>query len=442
VGLDVSENNRQEKRTGLRCIFSRLASKIPSFASNVYYRSSLRAKILVPTFVVTLLVIGILTWLSFTALYATITGIYEQRARSVAGVVSKSIQDKEYILYYSDQLDSDINTLMKRHEAVVMITVTGITGRGLRVVSSTDSSLTGRILSEENQADFIALRDVRVSRVQVGSIEYLRADYPLFMDSELMGVVSVDMSLAEQQSYIARLSWQLGIASLVGFLVLGALLYLILKAIITRPIFRLAKGAERVSQRDYSVTVSPGPTRSTGTKVRDEIAKFIDVFNLMIKMIGSHEHALRQMVMLDDDTGSYTLAYFERSLEQEIRKGERYGHPASVLIIDVAGTQPLGENDVVNLLLSTSNFLTARLRSVDLVSRVSKQRFAVLLPETAPDGAQIAADRLNAQADDLKAETGLLFSITVKIIGWSGKETPRLEDVLQQVRIPDDDSRS
>lgn len=441
MALKKSGDAKHHRNLWLKRMFGNLNDKIARSASIIYYRSSLRAKILVPVSAVTLLVIGVLAWLSFSALHTTIAGIYEQRARSVAGVVSKSIQEKEYILYYSDELDSDINTLMKRYDAIVMITVTGMTGRGLRVIASTDSSLTGKTLSEEKQAEYISLRDVEVSRIEAGSNQYLRADYPLFMDSELVGVVSVDMSLAEQQGYITRLSWQLGLASVVGFLVLGALLYLILQAIITRPIFRLAKGADRVSHRNYDVAVSPGPARRAGIRVRDEISRFIDVFNLMVKMIGSREHALRQMVILDEDTGSYTMAYFEQSLEQELKKGQRYEHPTSVLILDIAETQQMTEANRKNLLVSITNFLTGRLRSVDLLSWVGKLRFAALLPETPPDGAQIAADRLKAQMADLKAETGLPFSITIEVIGWSGKETPQLEDILQQVRIHDHNSR-
>jgi len=408
--------------------------------SNVYYRSSLRVKIIVPVFVITLVVIGILAWLSFTSLYTTIAGIYEQRARSVASVVSKSLQEKAYILYYSDQLESDIDTLMKRYDSIVGITVIGMTGRGLRVVASTDPSAVGRILAEDEQAALLPLRDVQVSRVRSGKEEYLRADYPLFMDGDLVGVVSVDMSLAEQQRYITRLSWKLGIASILGFLVLGFLLYSILDAIITRPILRLAAAAERVAQREYNVQVSAGPARRVGVKVRDEIARFIDVFNLMVKMIGSREQALREMIILDEETGAYTFSYFQRLIDQEIRKGLRYGHPTSILLIDIKGITELPAPDKRRLLQATANFLTGRLRSVDPVFRVSDQRFVALLPETPLSGARAAAERLASQVADLKVETGLAFTITIKAIGWSGEEPPKLDELLNQVRSPHEGS--
>ena len=441
MGLQQSSHAKHRGRALLERVYGRLKHWISACGSSIYYRSSLRVKILVPVFVITFVVIGVLAWLSFTTLYTTIAGIYEQRARSVASVVSKSLQEKAYILYYSDELESDIDALMKRYDSIVGITITGVTGRGLRVVASTNSSTIGEILSEDEQAAFLTLRDVQVSRVRLGKDEYLRAEHPLFMDADLVGVVSVDMSLAEQQSYIAKLSWQLGLAAVVGFLVLGMLLYGILHAIITRPIFRLAAAAESVSQRKYDVQVPPGPTRRVGIKVHDEIARFIDVFNLMIKVIGSRERALHEMIILDEATGSYTFSYFERLLEQEIKKGRRYGHPTSVLVIDVSETEGLAEVDKQKLLLATANFLTARLRSVDPLFRVRDQRFVGLLPETPPAGAQIAAERLTNQAADLKVETGLSFTIVVKATGWSGEETPELEDVLRQVRASREDDQ-
>jgi len=208
--------------------------------------------------------------------------------------------------------------------------------------------------------------------------------------------------------------------------VLGMLLYGILHAIITRPIFRLAKAAESISQRNYDVQVSPGPARQTGIRVRDEVARFIDVFNLMIKVIGSREHALREMIILDEATGTYTFSYFERLLDQEMKKGRRYGHPTSIIVIEIGEIEELSKTDEQRLLLATANFLMGRLRSVDPLFRVSDNRFVALLPETPLDGAQIAAERLTNQAADLKVETNLSFTIVVKATGWSGEETPEL----------------
>jgi len=446
------EDKRAEEQGYLARIKHRLKRGLMTLSSNIYYRSPLKIKILVPVFVITLSVIGILAWLSLTSLHTTIAGIYEQRARSVASVVSKSLQEKAYILYYSDQLEQDINTLMTRYDSIVGITVSGVTGRGLRVVASTDSSLIGKILSQEAQGTLLALRDVRVRQVRVGGEAYLRADYPLFMDADLVGVVSVDMSLAEQQRYVNHLSLdaeqqryvnhlslELGLASVIGFLVLGFLIYGIVSLIVTRPILRLAAAAESVSQRNYGVQVSTGPVRQAGLKVRDEMARFIDVFNLMIKVIGSREQALRDVVMLDEETGTYTFSYFQRLLDQELKKGARYGHPTSVLIVDISPGEGTSEENKKRLLQATANLLIAKLRSVDPVFRVSEQRFVALLPETPLAGAQVASKRLSDQVANLNAEMGLDFTISVRADGWNGQEAPSLKDILSSIQPAGED---
>ena len=433
------EDKRAEEQGYLARIKHQLKRGLMTLSSNIYYRSPLKIKILVPVFVITLSVIGILAWLSLTSLHTTIAGIYEQRARSVASVVSKSLQEKAYILYYSDQLEQDINTLMTRYDSIVGITVSGVTGRGLRVVASTDSSQIGKILSQEAQGTLLALRDVRVRQVRVGGEAYLRADYPLFMDADLVGVVSVDMSLAEQQRYVNHLSLELGLASVIGFLVLGFLIYGIVSLIVTRPILRLAAAAESVSQRNYGVQVSTGPVRQAGLKVRDEMARFIDVFNLMIKVIGSREQALRDVVMLDEETGTYTFSYFQRLLDQELKKGARYGHPTSVLIVDISPGEGASEEDKKRLLQATANLLIAKLRSVDPVFRVSEQRFVALLPETPLAGAQVASKRLSDQVANLNAEMGLDFTISVRADGWSGQEALSLKDILSSIQPAGED---
>ena len=404
--------------------------------ANIYYKSSLRTKILIPVFLVTLLVIGVLSWFAFVTLHSTLTSIYEQRARSVAAVVSKSIQEKEYILYYSDELDADIEKLLKRYESVVSITIVGMTGRGLLIVASTDPTTVGLLVSEDEQERFSLLRETEVSRVSRGEKDYLRAYHPLLMGSDLVGVVSLDMSLEEEQRYLSTLSWQLGLGSLVGFLVLGTLLYAILHVVVTRPVFRLDRAAQAISQRDYDVEVSTGPARKPGTRIRDEVARFIEVFNLMVKVIQSREQALSDMVILDESTGAYNLSHFQQTADQELKKGQRYKHPTSVLLVGVSGVEVLEKADQEKILIATTNFLTSKLRAVDPVFRVSENRFVVLFPETPAAGAQIAADRLREQSADLTSAFPFSVSLHIVSTGWDPEETPKIEDVLHQVQAP------
>jgi diguanylate cyclase (GGDEF)-like protein len=256
-----------------------------------------------------------------------------------------------------------------------------------------------------------------------------------------VGAISIDVSLEEQQRFISTLSWQIMVGSLVGFFVLGILLYTILRMIVTRPIFRLARASQSVSQRNYEVQVSPGPSRKPGTVVRDEVANFIGVFNLMVKVIASHEKKLREMVILDELTGVYNLAHFQETVSQEIRKGQRYKHPTSILLVEVRDVENLKKADRDKVLITTGHFMIKEVRTVDPVFRVGETRFAALLPLTPPAGAQVAADRMRARSVDITLPSALPFSLRIVAIGWSQEDAPEVEDVLRQVQAPLEDDQ-
>ncbi|MDD5646459.1 MAG: hypothetical protein PHW86_04755, partial [Candidatus Bipolaricaulis sp.] len=58
------------------------------------YTTGLQAKLIVLLVFLTFLVLGALYWFSYSSMRTSIESIYEQRAESVAVVISKSIQEK------------------------------------------------------------------------------------------------------------------------------------------------------------------------------------------------------------------------------------------------------------------------------------------------------------------------------------------------------------
>jgi len=411
------------------------------FRSWIRYGTSLRLKLIVLVLAIALVVVGALYWFASVSLRASIASIYEQRARSVAAVISKSIQEQEYILYYSDELDADIGRLLDRYEAVVGITVIGASARGFLVVASTDPTVVGTLASEEDQDRFTVLRGIEVERIRVADTSYLRAVYPIYSGADLIGAVEVDMSLAEQATYIARLSVQFGIASIVGFLLLGGLLYLALMTVATRPIGRLAEAMDSVAQRHYDVEVSVPFRRIPGTSQRDEVSQLIDGFNLMTKVIHSHEQELMKLVVLDELTGAYTVEHLEAELDRELNKTRRYRHPTSLLVIEVEGLDDRSEEEQSDVLVRTSSFLVGNLRNVDVLFRVGDRRFASLLPETPPAGAGVAAERLRTMTPDVSAQFGFPVVVHVTHMGWDEEGAPATAEILSRVTGPFGDLR-
>jgi GGDEF domain-containing protein len=406
------------------------------FRATIYYRTSLGTKILIPVFVITLLVIGILSWFSFVSLRSTIATIYEQRARCTATVVSKSIQEKEYVLYYSEELDADIENILKSYESMVGVTIIGMGGRGLVTIASTDPTKVGELVPDDEQGRLLHLREVEVSRVRLGGTDYLRAHHPLIMDSELVGIVSLDMSLAEQRHHLRKLALQIGIGAVIGFVILGTLLYTVLRLTILNPTARLARAVKAVSRRNFEIQVSPGPPRRPGMKIRDQMVRLIEVFNLMIKVIASREGQLREMVVLDELTGVYNFPHFQNSLSVELAKSHRYKHPLSLLVLEVMEIDEVQESDREGILVTVANFLTGHLRNVDPIFRIAEYRFVALLPETPHLGAQAAAQRLMTQSADITSTSEIPFSLRIEASGWGEGEIPEVEDIISLVQAP------
>ena len=407
----------------------------------IRYGLGLRVKLVMLVLVIAVLVVGALYWFASVSLRTSIVAIYEQRARSVAAVISKSIQEKEYILYYSDELDADIDRLLDRYESVVGIAVIGVSARGFLAVASTDPTRVGVLATEEEQDRFEKLKGVEVSNVRLGGTSHLRAYHPIFSGPDLLGVVVVDMSLAEQARFISHLSWQFGIASIVGFLFLGGLLYLALRATVTKPVGRLAEAMGAVAERKYEVEVSVPLRRIPGTPSRDEVGQVIDGFNLMAKVIHSHEQELLKLVVLDELTGTYTLDHLKAELDRELNKTRRYGHATSLLLIQVDGLEPCTREERDQVLVRTAGFLVGNLRNVDVLFRVGDVRFASLLPETPPAGAGVAAERLRSLIPDVTAQFGFPLVVSIVHVGWSGDGAPAIDEVISRIVGPLGDLR-
>lgn len=406
------------------------------FRSWFRYGTSLRAKLLVLVLTMVILVVGALYAFSFLSLRTSITAIYEQRARSVASVISKSIQEKDYILYYSEEINKDIDRLLERYESVVGITTIGVSARGFLTVASTDPTRVGVLSTEDEEAFFQTLRGVELEPIDAGGAEYLRAYHPIFSGADLIGVVAVDMSLEEQARFVSTLSRRFAVATIVGTILLGATLIFVLRGLVTRPVERLAGAVDSVSHREYDVEVPVAFRRIPGTSQRDEVMQLIDGFNLMTKVIHSHEQELKKLVVLDELTGAYTLDHLRDELDRELSKTRRYKHPTSLLIIDLEGLEVRTDDERDRALIRTAGFLVGNLRNVDVLYRVGEVRFASMLPETPPDGAAVASERLRGLVADVTSQLDFPVKVTIAHIGWSEEGAPEVDDVIARVIGP------
>ncbi len=401
--------------------------------SRLRYGTPLRAKLILPVLAIACVAIGSLFAFAYLTLHQSIALIYEARARSVATVISKSIQEKDYILYYSSELDADISRLVEQYESILGITVVGITARGYVTVASTDPTKVGAVAGSAESARYDSLRGVEVDRVRGSAGDVLRAMHPIGSGAQRVGVVMVDMSLDEQASYEHRLAWQFGAAAVVGVVLLCGLLALVLTVVVTRPVRRLAKATEAVADRNYEPDLAVSPVRTPGTPVRDELCQLVSGFHLMTTMINAHEQELRKLVLLDELTGLYNADHFRGQFPIELGKGKRYGHPTSVIVVEVRGLEGRGTADQDRVRVRASSFLLGRLRRVDVLFRAARDRFVAILPETPDSGAAIAAERIRTYVSDVTASFDFPVTLDVTSMGWAADADAGIDDVVRRL---------
>jgi diguanylate cyclase (GGDEF)-like protein len=108
----------------------------------------------------------------------------------------------------------------------------------------------------------------------------------------------------------------------------------------------------------------------------------------------------------DHLTGLANRRRFERQLEREVGRVERFERPFTLLMIDIDNFKNLNDNfghdigdDAIRRL---SKVLCEGTRGIDLAARIGGEEFAVLLVETSKDGGFEVAERLRTAIKSLE----------------------------------------
>jgi len=121
-----------------------------------------------------------------------------------------------------------------------------------------------------------------------------------------------------------------------------------------------------------------------------------------IANVRSHQDVYNQAVT-DSLTGLYNRRHMQAALLDERRRAQRYGHPLSVIMLDVDGFK--GYNDTYGhvqgdvLLRMLADLLRENVRSVDSVGRFGGEEFIVVMPETPATEAHYTAERLRTAVE-------------------------------------------
>jgi diguanylate cyclase (GGDEF)-like protein len=148
------------------------------------------------------------------------------------------------------------------------------------------------------------------------------------------------------------------------------------------------------------------------------------------------EAELRYLADHDSLTGLLNRRCFRAKLDRYVSFSARYGGQGAVMIIDIDGLKEvndkLGHQPGDNLIRQVAEILRERVRTTDIVARLSGDEFSVLMPQTDTGGALQLGEDLRAQvAEGFPADSELgEATISVGITMFGGKRDVNSEAVL------------
>ncbi len=124
---------------------------------------------------------------------------------------------------------------------------------------------------------------------------------------------------------------------------------------------------------------------------------------------------LEEASFKDPLTGLYNRRYFMIMLRNEIRRAKRYGIESSVIMIDLDGLKQINDtfgHDKGDLAIKTlAQAMISSTRTTDVCARFGGDEFAILLPQTSVDKAQVIAYRLRETLEKFNSEGTEKFKI-------------------------------
>jgi diguanylate cyclase (GGDEF)-like protein len=172
------------------------------------------------------------------------------------------------------------------------------------------------------------------------------------------------------------------------------------------------------------------------------------LLSVMVMVVGSSKVLSRTLSELeyysvhDPLTGIHNRRYFNEMLEYEVGRSSRHHHQFAVLLLDLDDFKeindtyghPLGDE----VLKKIAESITSHMRKGDIATRMGGDEFAIILPETPPDGAKVAAESIRANLESLtfKSPNGKDFHVTtsVGIISYP-RDMQTVEDLMSGVDV-------
>ena len=154
-----------------------------------------------------------------------------------------------------------------------------------------------------------------------------------------------------------------------------------------------------------------------------------------VRNIGTRDD-LRARAVRDETTGLFNAQHLNDVLARELERGRRFGHPVSVLFIDIdhfkAVNDKFGHLVGTALLVEMADRLRKTIRHVDLPHRYGGDEFVLVLVQTSREAARHAAERIQkALCEPITSPDGASIRVTVSVgVAAYPQDGDRATDIL------------
>jgi diguanylate cyclase (GGDEF)-like protein len=150
------------------------------------------------------------------------------------------------------------------------------------------------------------------------------------------------------------------------------------------------------------------------------VAAIVLAYGLARALTRLHERVAEQAVT-DPLTGLWNRRRMGETLEREVDRAVRFGHPISLIILDVDDFKAINDRqghlqgDIV--LETVADAVRESIRTIDLAARYGGDELALILLETAREGATTLAERLRERVrdTDIPLRDGGSMSVTLSV---------------------------
>lgn len=150
-------------------------------------------------------------------------------------------------------------------------------------------------------------------------------------------------------------------------------------------------------------------------------------FGVFGLLLGEREARLEDLAVTDSLTGLRNARYFHTRLAEEHAESERTGQPLAVVVLDLDHFKPVNDryghlvgNEV---LIGAARAIESNTRQGETSARVGGEEFALLLPNSAAEEAEEAAERVRGAIAGVETRVTGLDAGTIRITASAGVAT-------------------